>query len=89
MIKREVTIENKLGLHARAATKLARLASRYNSSTQVYKDNKSADAKSIISLLMLEAPFGTSLTFEFDGSDEEIVSLEVQRLIADKFGEGS
>ena len=57
MIKCTVTIENKLGLHARAATKLARVASRYNSSAQVYKDNKSADAKSIISLLMLEAPF--------------------------------
>ena len=89
MIKCSVKIKNKLGLHARAATKLARVASRYNSSAQVYKDNKSADAKSIISLLMLEAPFGTSLTFEFDGSDEEIVSMEVKRLIEDKFGEDS
>ena len=89
MIKCSITIKNKLGLHARAATKLARVASRYNSSAQVYKHDKSADAKSIISLLMLEAPVGTSLTFEFDGSDEEIVSMEVKRLIEDKFGEDS
>ena len=89
MIKCSVTIKNKLGLHARAATKLARVASRYNSSAQVCKDDKSVDAKSIISLLMLEAPVGTSLTFEFDGSDEEIVSMEVKRLIEDKFGEDS
>tara|TARA_B100001093_G_C26838027_1_gene1019232 strand:- start:349 stop:618 length:270 start_codon:yes stop_codon:yes gene_type:complete len=87
VIKYELTIENKLGLHARAATKLARLASRYSSKAQVYKDCKSADVKSIISLLMLEAPCGTALTFEFDGSDEEIVAVEIQRLIADKFGE--
>ena len=89
MIKYSVKIKNKLGLHARAATKLARVVSRYNSSAQVYKDDKSVDAKSIISLLMLEAPVGTSLTFEFDGSDEEIVSMEVKRLIEDKFGEDS
>jgi phosphocarrier protein HPr len=89
MIKCLVKIKNKLGLHARAATKLARVVSRYNSSAQVYKDDKSVDAKSIISLLMLEAPVGTSLTFEFDGSDEEIVSMEVKRLIEDKFGEDS
>jgi len=38
---------------------------------------------------MLEAPFGTSLTFEFDGIDEEIISAEVQQLIEDKFGEDS
>ncbi len=89
LIKREVIIENKLGLHARAATKLARLASRYNSRAQVYKDDKSADVKSIISLLILEARCGTSLTFEFTGNDEEIVAMEVQRLVADKFGEDS
>ena len=71
MIRRELTIINKLGLHARAATKLAAAAGRYACTVQTGQAEPLVDAKSIMSLMLLAATQGTALIFEFSGADEQ------------------
>jgi phosphocarrier protein len=88
MISRKLTIINELGLHARAATKLASLAGRYESSIKIGISPPLVDAKSIMSLLLLCASQGTDLIFEFDGPDEDEACMMITRLLADFFGEG-
>lgn len=88
MISRQLTIINELGLHARAATKLASLAGRYESSIKTGITSPLVDAKSIMSLLLLSASQGTELFFEFDGPDEDEACIMITRLLADFFGEG-
>jgi len=88
MISRKLAIINELGLHARAATKLASLAGRYESSIKTGVKQPLADAKSIMSLLLLAASQGTELIFEFDGPDEDEACIMITRLLADYFGEG-
>jgi phosphocarrier protein HPr len=88
MISRELPIINELGLHARAATKLASLAGRYESTIKTGKKPPLVDAKSIMSLLLLAASQGTDLIFEFDGPDEDEACIMITRLLADYFGEG-
>lgn len=88
MISRNLTIINELGLHARAATKLAALTGRYESNIKTGITQPLVDAKSIMSLLLLAASQGTELIFEFDGPDEIEACESVTELIADYFGEG-
>ena len=88
MISRKLTIINELGLHARAATKLASLASRYESTIKTGVKQPLIDAKSIMSLLLLAASQGTELIFEFDGPDEDEACGMITQLLADYFGEG-
>ena len=88
MISRELPIINELGLHARAATKLASLAGRYESTIKTGKKPPLVDAKSIMSLLLLAASQGTDLIFEFDGPDENEACIMITKLLADYFGEG-
>jgi phosphocarrier protein HPr len=88
MISRKLTIINELGLHARAATKLASLAGRYESSIKTGVQPPLVDAKSIMSLLLLAASQGTELIFEFDGPDEDEACIMISRLLSDYFGEG-
>ena len=88
MISRNLPIINELGLHARAATKLAALAGRYQSSIKTGVGHPLVDAKSIMSLLLLAASQGTELIFEFDGPDEDEACSMITRLLADYFGEG-
>ena len=88
MIRRKLTITNELGLHARAATKLASLAGRYESIIKTGIEPPLVDAKSIMSLLLLAASQGTELIFEFDGPDEDEACTMIARLLADYFGEG-
>jgi len=88
MISRNLPIINELGLHARAATKLAALAGRYESSIKTGVDHPLVDAKSIMSLLLLAASQGTELIFEFDGPDEIEACDTITELLADYFGEG-
>ena len=88
MIRRKLTITNELGLHARAATKLASLAGRYESMIKTGIEPPLVDAKSIMSLLLLAASQGTELIFEFDGPDEDEACTMIARLLADYFGEG-
>ena len=87
MITQKITIINKLGLHARAASKLVNLCSQYCSS--VYLDNKGnrVNAKSIMGVMMLAASKGTEMTIEVDGEDESICRDAVINLIKNRFDE--
>lgn len=88
MIKEEITIINKLGLHARAAAKLVAAASHYASSVQIFKEGRQADAKSIMAVMMLAASKGAQLTFEIEGHDESDAWEAIQTLINNRFDEG-
>lgn len=88
MITATLTIVNRLGLHARAATKLAATCARYSCNIRCGRDGNTVDAKSIMSLMLLAAPKGSALDFEFDGEEAEQAHRAVAELIADFFGEG-
>lgn len=87
MLQRTVTIKNKLGLHARAAAKLVNTANRYESTVKLNNGEKSADAKSIMGIMMLAAAQGTELDLTIDGDDEDEAMDSVIELIDDLFGE--
>ena len=88
MIHCQLDIINKLGLHARAATKLASTAGRFGCSIKTGKQEPLVDAKSVMSLMLLAASKGTCLIFEFDGYDEQEAHSAISDLLADYFGEG-
>jgi phosphocarrier protein len=75
MKEREVVIGHRLGLHARAAAKLVRLSSQYQSSIVLYRTGSAnaveADARSILSILLLSAAFGSKVSVRADGVDED------------------
>ncbi|MFN0121420.1 MAG: HPr family phosphocarrier protein [Blastocatellia bacterium] len=85
-----VTITNRLGLHARAAARLVRLAAGYQSAISLARRDGSgarADAKSILNVLMLAAARHTELEIVIEGADEQEALAAVCELIANKFGE--
>ncbi|WP_207061320.1 HPr family phosphocarrier protein [Motiliproteus sp. SC1-56] len=88
MIEKQVTIINKLGLHARATAKLIGVTSNYASTIKLIKDGRSVDAKSIMSVMMLAASKGTELTLVVEGEDEDEAAAAVEALINNYFGEG-
>ena len=89
MVEITVKIVNQLGLHARAAAQLVRLASVFMSKISIVRidNSSSADAKSILSVLNLAASKGTQLKLFFDGEDELAARLAIEKLISDGFGE--
>lgn len=91
MVERTFTVTGQLGLHARAAAKVVRVASCFESSLRLERKEggRSADAKSILSVLMLAASCGTELRAIAEGSDEEKAIDELGRLFSDGFGEAS
>lgn len=88
MQKREITISNKLGLHARASAKLTQTAGRFTSIIFVIKGARRVNAKSIMGVMMLAAGKGTRIEIEVNGADEAEAMDAVVALIDDKFGEG-
>ena len=88
MIKDELEIINRLGLHARAAAKLATTCNRFACTIKTGHNGKLIDAKSVMSLMLLAAGQGTLLNFEFDGDDEIKAHVQVKDLLTDYFGEG-
>ena len=88
MIRQKITVINKLGLHARAATKLASTAGRYKCSVNTGIQEPLVDAKSIMSLMLLAASKDTNLIFEFNGPEEQLACDAISSLFADYFGEG-
>ena len=88
MLTRDVTISNKLGLHARAAAKLVGVASGYASEVMLDKQGQRVNGKSIMGVMMLAASRGTVLTLQVSGEDEEQAMQALVDLIVDKFGEG-
>lgn len=87
-IETEITISNKLGLHARAAAKLVTAASGFESDIQLIRDTRRANAKSIMGVMMLAAGKGTTLKLVVSGDDAEAAVNTLQTLVNDKFGEG-
>ncbi len=87
MIETQVTIVNKLGLHARAAAKFVGCASSFSSSIQTGKNGSLVDGKSIMSIMMLAAGKGTVLDLHIVGSDEEAALEALTTLIANRFDE--
>ena len=87
-VNKKIEIINKLGLHARAASKLVATASRFESKIALsHTSGQSADAKSIMSVLMLAASKGTLLHIEVKGQDENEALASICELINDRFGE--
>lgn len=86
-VKKTVTIINKLGLHARAASKLVATASRYESKIILDRNGQEADAKSIMSVLMLAASQGTDLLVTASGPDADEALNQIESLIHDRFEE--
>jgi phosphocarrier protein len=83
----EVTIVNKLGLHARASAKLTQTASGFASEVWLSRNGRRVNAKSIMGVMMLAAGKGASIVVEAEGADAEAALGALQRLIADRFGE--
>jgi len=84
----ELTIVNKLGLHARASAKLTQVASGFQSDVWLARNGRRVNAKSIMGVMMLAAGKGAALTVEADGADAEAALAAIRALVADKFGEG-
>ena len=88
MLKQEVTIINKLGLHARASAKLTQLASQYPCEVWLSRNTKRINAKSIMGVMMLAAAKGSTISIETDGAQEQEAITALLALINDYFGEG-
>ena len=87
MFTQHVEIINKLGLHARAATKFANTANKFSSTIQVCFDDKTIDGKSIMALMLLAAAKGSHITLTADGCDAEEALASLLELINNRFDE--
>ena len=88
MQKRSVKIVNKLGLHARASAKLTQAAASYKSQVFISREARRVNAKSIMGVMMLAAGLGSTVVLEADGEDEAEALDAIEKLFADRFGEG-
>lgn len=88
MIKKNTTISNKLGLHARASAKLTKLAGSFPCEVWMARGERRVNAKSIMGVMMLAAGVGTEVTLETSGDKEQEAMDALLALINDKFGEG-
>jgi phosphocarrier protein HPr len=88
MLKQDMEIINKLGLHARASTKLTQTASQFESEIWIEKAGRKVNAKSIMGVMMLAAAIGSTVTIEANGADEQAAMDALKNLINDYFGEG-
>ena len=87
MASRELTIVNKLGLHARAAAKLVNLASGFESEITIKRGRQKVNAKSIMGVMMLAAAKGVMIEVSVDGNDADEALAEITRLVQNRFGE--
>jgi phosphocarrier protein len=87
MISANVTIVNKLGLHARAASRLVNCASGFVADIEIARGTRSVNAKSIMGVLTLAAAIGTELVLQADGPDEQQAVEALTTLFQDRFGE--
>ena len=88
MLKRTITISNKLGLHARASAKLTQAASRFQSGVWIARNGRRVNAKSIMGVMMLAAGIGSTVKIEAEGKDADKALAALLQLIRDRFGEG-
>ena len=84
---RELTIKNKLGLHARAAALFVQTANRFESEVYVEKDGHRVNGKSIMGVMMLAAAKGSTIKVEVSGKDAPAAIEQLEILVEDRFGE--
>ena len=87
MPARDITIVNRLGLHARAASKFVALASRFQAEIRLRRGNREVNGKSIMGVMMLAAAKGTTVTVQAEGSDAEAALDALEGLVAARFEE--
>ena len=87
MPSRKVEVINKLGLHARAAAKLVKLAATFGCDVRLARDEREVDAKSIMGVMMLAAGQGTEIEIRAEGGEAGMALDAIEQLIADRFGE--
>lgn len=87
MIRRELRIRNRLGLHARAAARFVHAASRFRSKITAGRDGRSMDGKSILGILLLAASQGSLIELSADGPDEREAVEALAALVEGGFGE--
>jgi phosphocarrier protein HPr len=88
VVKREIKVVNKLGLHARASAKLTQVASSFKSGVWITRGGRRVNAKSIMGVMMLAAGLGSTVELETDGPDEQEALDTLEKLFMDRFGEG-
>jgi phosphocarrier protein HPr len=88
MIKSNILISNKLGLHARASARLTKLAGSFKSEIFLSRNTRRVNAKSIMGVMMLAAGMGTEIEIEVEGVDESEAMPALRALIEARFGEG-
>jgi phosphocarrier protein len=89
VIRRELAIRNRLGLHARAAARFVHTASRFRSRVTAGREGRVMDGKSILGILLLAASQGTRIEVVADGPDEDEALAALAALVEDGFGEGA
>lgn len=87
VVKKELLIVNRLGLHARAAAQLVKAANQFSSEIIIEKDDEQVNAKSIMGILMLAAVCGSRITVSIDGEDAEDAMSTIEEMVNDGFGE--
>ena len=86
-VSADVVIRNKLGLHARAATKLAKLTQQFDAQVEITQDEQTVNAASVMCLLLLASGQGRTITVSAEGSEAEQAVQAITALIADRFAE--
>jgi phosphocarrier protein HPr len=87
MVEQDITIKNKLGLHARAAVKFVNLANRFGASVKIVKDGNEIDGKSILGILTLAATQGSEIRLVAAGKEEAAALAALAELINNRFDE--
>lgn len=87
MQRKKIKIINKLGIHARAASKLVGIASRYQSNVSIRYKGREVDAKNIIDVMILAASYGSEIEVTTTGEDEKQALQAIEQLIHHRFGE--
>ena len=87
MVEKEIIVSNTLGIHARPASMVVQTASKFKSAIQIQKDEITADAKSIMSVMMLAAAWNCTVRIKATGPDEKEALEAVARLFETGFGE--
>ncbi len=87
MIEKQVTVNNKLGLHARPSAKVVQTASKYKSEIYLIKGTMTVNVKSMLGVMALAAEYGTELTLRVTGEDEKEAAQAIVRLFKSKFRE--
>ena len=87
VVKKQITVVNRLGLHARPAAQIVQKASQFKSEIKLSKDGLEVNAKSIMGVMMLAAEMGSSVFIIAEGPDEEAAAEAIAGVFASKFGE--